>query len=152
MTTTRPFKHQWQQVLQYAKNDFYKNKYPASYAEMGEQRGKWNDETANGLTAAIVEYLNYIGGNFTRVNVMGTPRKGASGQLVFTPSTTKKGTADILGCFNGRYIAIEVKIGADRQSVDQKKEQADVIAAGGIYLIARNMTDFLADWTILTKN
>lgn len=147
----RPFKYEWQNELQRAKNAHAESKYPEFFKANGEIRGKWNDETANGLTKAIVEYLDYLGGNFTRVNVMGTPRKGKDGKLIFTKSTTKAGTADIVGVFKGRYTAIEVKIGADRQSKDQIEQMNQTRAAGGLYIIARNMTEFLIDFKHIFK-
>jgi hypothetical protein len=148
----RPFKFEWQQRLQDLKDAFHRNEFPHFAKDNGPMRGKWNDETANGLTKAIVDYLRYLGGNFTRVNVMGTPRKDRFGKLIFTPSTTKRGTADIVGVFKGRYIAIEVKIGPDRQSKDQIQEQKDVTNAGGIYLIARDMQNFISDFTSMFPN
>jgi len=147
----RPFKHHWQNILQQAKNKYDENKCPEFFKANGEMRGKWNDETANGLTRAIVDYLKFIGGNFTRVNVMGTPRKNKYGKIIFTPSTTKKGTADIVGVFRGRYYAIEVKIGADRQSAEQIQEQKDVRNAGGVYMIAKDMQQFLNDFGAYSK-
>lgn len=146
----RAFKFLWQQHLQDAKNNYEKTKFPSFFETNGEIRGKWEDQTANGLTRAIVDYLKFIGGNFTRVNVMGTPRKNKYGKLIFTPSTTKKGTADILGALKGRYIAIEVKIGADRQSAEQLQEQKDVTSAGGLYIIAKDMQSFLNDFKCLS--
>ena len=145
-TGARPFKLEWQNHLQAARNIYDKAKSPAYFAASGQTRGKWNDTTANGLTAAIVDYLTYIGGNFSRVNCMGTPRRNSSGQMIFTPSTTKKGIADIIGVYKGRYIAIEVKIGADRQSTEQIQEQKDVTAAGGVYFIAKTFNDFLINF------
>lgn len=142
----RPHRQQWQNDLQSLKNKYDEAKHPAAFAYDGEVRGKWNDETANGITKAIVDFLKYIGGNFTRVNVMGTPRKGKDGRMIFTPSTTKKGTADIVGVFKGRYCAIEVKIGLDRQSKDQIQEQKDVVAAGGVYMIAKTFPQFAEDF------
>jgi hypothetical protein len=139
----RRHRHEWQNELQRLKNEYDARKCPEYFKDFGEVRGKWNDETANGLTKSIVDFLKYIGGNFTRVNVMGTPRK-VNGRMIFTPSTTKKGTADIVGVYKGRYCAIEVKIGLDRQSKDQIQEQKDVEAAGGVYIIAKNFTDFAA--------
>jgi hypothetical protein len=143
MSGTRAHKEPWKNFLQSAKDNYQRTKFPAYFAVNGSQRGKWDDTTANGLTKAITEYLDYIGGAFTRVNTMGTPRKGKDGRLIFTPSTTVLGTADIVGCYMGRYVAIEVKIGADRQSDDQIKEEARIKRAGGIYFIAKTFPNFL---------
>lgn len=53
------------------------------------------------------------------------------------------GTADISATIRGRSVKIEVKIGRDRQSEAQKRYQASIEAAGGIYYIARNIDDFM---------
>jgi hypothetical protein len=149
---TKPFKHAWQQSIQDAKDAWTIKHFPSFAAASEPLRGKWNDETANGLTKCVIDYLKFIGGNFTRVNVMGTPRKDKkTGRTFFTPSTTKKGTADIVGVFRGRYTAIEVKIGADIQSKFQIQEQRDVTEAGGVYIIARNFPDFLNEFKTIFK-
>jgi hypothetical protein len=63
------------------------------------------------------------------------------------PRTVRAGTpgqGDIKGCYHGRYIEIEVKTAAGRQSPEQRKRQADVTRAGGIYVVARSLDDALA--------
>lgn len=52
-----------------------------------------------------------------------------------------KGSSDILGCLKGRFIGIEVKVGADRQRKEQSAFQRAVEAAGGIYILARSVAD-----------
>jgi hypothetical protein len=94
------------------------------------------------LHAQLSIFSQYIGGHFTRVNVMGTPRKRSDGSMFFTPSTTREGTADIVGVYNGRYVAVEVKIGLDRQSKDQKEVQKEIEQAGGIYIVAKTFPQF----------
>ena len=60
------------------------------------------------------------------------------------PSTGMKGSRDIKCCINGRFVAIEVKFGADRQSEVQKEYEQKVKRAGGIYLIVRNFDEFVS--------
>lgn len=48
------------------------------------------------------------------------------------------GAADILCCYQGLFIAIECKSARGRQSNAQKRYQAAVERAGGIYILARN--------------
>lgn len=144
----RPHKYDWQNDLQALKNNYDQRRTPEAYKLNGENRGKWEDQTANGLTRAIVDFFQYIGGHFTRVNVMGTPRKRADGSMFFTPSTTREGTADVIGCYKGRYMAIEIKIGADRQSKDQIEVQREIEKAGGIYIVAKTFTQFLEEFKI----
>lgn len=139
----RPFKEPWKNYLQDRKNEYDQRSFPGAYAVNGPERGKWEDETANGLTRAVIDFLKYEGGAFTRVNVMGVPRKNKYGQMIMTPSTTVKGTADIVGVINGLYMAIEIKIGPDRQSREQEQEEARIIKAGGIYFLAKTFPDFL---------
>lgn len=145
----KPFAEQWKNELQHFKNQYDARNTPAYYQVNGPQRGKWTDETANGLTAAIVDFFRFIGGHFTRVNTMGVPRKDSYGQMKWTPSTTRKGTADIIGVYKGLYVAVEVKIGPDRQSDEQIKEEAAVKKAGGIYIVAKTFPGFLKTVTEL---
>lgn len=53
------------------------------------------------------------------------------------------GSADILGAFQGRAVAIECKTASGRQSVVQKLWQASWEAAGGLYILARCAADAL---------
>lgn len=58
--------------------------------------------------------------------------------------SARSGTADILGCAEGIFVAIEVKSATGRQSTDQAEYQRKVEAAGGLYLIARDVDSTLA--------
>ena len=51
------------------------------------------------------------------------------------------GCPDIIGCYRGRFIGIEVKAPKGRQSDQQIKFQAAVERAGGIYILARSVND-----------
>lgn len=53
----------------------------------------------------------------------------------------RRGVADILGIYKGRFLAIEVKTEKGRASIHQKLFLQDVINAGGIALIARSVED-----------
>ena len=61
----------------------------------------------------------------------------------YTHSTTNRGTADIHAIVKGRHVSIEIKIGRDKLSDHQLKEQVRVINAGGLYFIARDMESFV---------
>jgi hypothetical protein len=120
---------------------------------------KLSDTSANGLTKCIVEFLNlsgcqaeristtgrWIDESFTYTNVMGQTRKAGSGRYIKGSGT--KGSADISAIINGKSVKIEVKIGKDRQSEDQKKYQEAIERAGGIYVIAKDFQSFY-DWYI----
>jgi len=55
------------------------------------------------------------------------------------------GQADILGCYYGRFLAIEVKrpVRWSKQSDEQIDWQGAIEAAGGTYILARSVDDAL---------
>jgi Holliday junction resolvase len=62
---------------------------------------------------------------------------------VFRKGVQRKGIPDIIGIINGRFIGIEVKIGKDRQSADQKEIEKEINNVGGVYFIAKSYDDYL---------
>lgn len=119
---------------------------------------KYEDKTANGLTKCIIEFLNMIDGSHgerissegrviddrqTVVNVIGqTVTKGSIKRI---KSSGQIGTADISATILGRSVKIEVKIGNDRQSLNQKEYQRQIENARGYYVIAKDFQGFY-DW------
>ena len=53
------------------------------------------------------------------------------------------GQADIIGCYHGRFVAIEVKTATGRQRPEQRDWQGAIEAAGGVYILARSVDDAL---------
>jgi hypothetical protein len=116
---------------------------------------KYEDKTANGLTKCIIEFLQLSNHQAERINTMGRPidnrkqvtdvigRTKTIGSMTWGKSTATKGSADISATIQGRSVKIEVKIGADRQSEDQKNYQANIEKSGGKYWIAKNFDDFI---------
>lgn len=51
------------------------------------------------------------------------------------------GQADLLGTVRGRFVAIETKTAIGRVSQEQREWGARVTAAGGLYIVARNLDD-----------
>lgn len=51
------------------------------------------------------------------------------------------GGADLIGIFNGRFVAVEIKTPAGRQSQDQRIFQQLVEAKGGEYVILRSVRE-----------
>lgn len=119
-------------------------------------RSKYRDDTANGLTRCIIDFIRFDGGQAERINTMGIPKDNRRqvtdimghcrtiGSVEWRTSGTTKGSADISAIIRGQSVKIEVKIGHDRQSDAQRDYQASVEQAGGMYYIARNFTDFIA--------
>jgi hypothetical protein len=114
--------------------------------------------TANGLTQAIVKFIQLSGGHAERVSTTGRMvdsrkvhtdvlgRQITVGSVSYIKGSGMKGSADIHAGINGRFIAIEVKIGKDRQSDDQKQYQMKIENSGGIYLIVRTFDQFVEWW------
>ena len=59
----------------------------------------------------------------------------------FVRFTDTKGVADILGCINGQFFAIECKSQRGEQSRWQTEFQHQVEASGGMYCVARDVGD-----------
>lgn len=53
---------------------------------------------------------------------------------------TRTGVPDILVCFKGRFIGIEVKSDSGRLSPEQKEQLALIKQAGGITMVSRPCT------------
>lgn len=121
----------------------------AANAPFAIPRKRYSDKTANKLTDAITDFIRLTGGYADRINNMGVMRNGK-----WTRSGTRKGIADIMaskpievgGRLIGVQVAIEVKIGKDRQSEDQKKIEAEVVRSGGFYIIAKDWNGFYTQW------
>lgn len=93
---------------------------------------------ANGLTQAIVKFLLWHGHRATRVSSSGRMIKGR-----YIPGTTRKGAADLSSTIKGRSVMWEIKIGADRASPEQLREQELEIKAGGQYFFIKSFQEFL---------
>lgn len=126
-------------------------KHPLSRYPYGDN---FTDRTANGLTKAIIKYIQYRGYQAERISssgrVVGNVKTVTNvvgifhrvGSVRYIPGTSRNGTADISATIAGRSVKIEVKIGKDRQSMDQSDYEAEVQAAGGIYWIAKDFQSF----------
>lgn len=115
---------------------------------------RFRDDSANSLTKCIIAFLRIKGHQAERIS--------SSGRLVDTRKTFcdvigcrrtigtatwikgngTLGTADISATICGLSVKIEVKIGADRQSLYQKAYQQAILSAGGKYVIAKDFEDF----------
>lgn len=120
------------------KDRLAKNKYP-SVPDYARPKQSLKTSDANGLTKAIIDYIDLSGGWATRISTEGRYIEGLGKRI---PSSVKKGTADIHAVWKGRHLSIEVKIGKDRQSDEQIAVEKSVTAAGGLYYIATTFDSF----------
>ena len=104
-------------------------------------------QTANGLTQFVCNYINWMGYRATRISTTG---RQVGGRWIY--GTTRKGTADISATINGKAIMIEIKVGKDRPSEYQLKEQAKERAAGGIYEFISTPDQFFELYDSIVNN
>lgn len=124
-----------------------------------------SDNSTNGLTRCIIDYITYLGYQAERISTTGQFRDNRKtfkdvlgrtrqiGSTEFVKGAGTKGSADISATipmnFNGNKVGvsvkIEVKFAKDRQSEYQKDYERNINNAGGIYFIARDFDQFI-DW------
>lgn len=135
-------------------NEAARKRYPNTPPKYLAPR-TFRDDTANGLTQCIIQFIRLKGGQAERISntgrridtqitfcdVIGCQR--TIGGTHWINGTGTNGTADISATIAGRSVKIEVKIGADRQSEVQKLYQQAIEKAGGIYVIASTFEQFL---------
>ena len=72
------------------------------------------------------------------------------GVFVFkTIQCNERGIPDIIVCYKGMFIAIEIKDGKDRLSPIQKEQLKRIEAAGGKAWAIYNIMEFRAAWMTL---
>ena len=123
--------------------DYFRTEHP-NFPEYAIPPQSYRDDTANGLTRCVVDFIRYNGGQAERINTTGMPEQ-RGGRIVWRKSNTMKGSADISATIAGRSVKIEVKIGTDRQSEAQRRYQASIERAGGLYFVAKDFTTFV-EW------
>jgi len=114
-----------------------------------ENKKKKKQSPANALTAAVIKYVELCCGCAARVNVMGIFDQSTG---KYRTSGSTKGFEDvdvtyplyIAGTKIGLKVAVEIKIGKDRQSDYQKEYERSVIEAGGHYWIIKDFDMFIA--------
>ncbi|UKI18255.1 MAG: hypothetical protein L6V80_01540 [Bacteroidales bacterium] len=122
---------------------YFRKEHP-NFPEYAVPSQSYRDDTANGLTRCVVDFIRFHGGQAERINTTGVPEQ-RGGRIVWRKSNTTKGSADISATIAGRSVKIEVKIGPDRQSEAQRRYQATIEQAGGLYFIAKDFTTFV-EW------
>lgn len=118
---------------------------------------KYTDQTSNGLTKCVIDYIIFRGFQAERINSSGRQldsRKSSTdilgnvrtiGSVKWIKGSSTVGSSDISATIQGRSVKIEVKCeatGDKKQSQGQKDYQRQIEASGGIYLIVRNFEEF----------
>ena len=140
-------------ILEQMEMEEFRRKYPSNPYPFVKKR---KTSKANGLTQAIVKFLQLSGWQAERISVTGRmidERKIVTdvighqrqiGSVKWIPPSMTKGSADISATIAGRSVKIEVKIGSDRQRPEQVRYQEQVERAGGVYVIARDLDSFVS--------
>ncbi len=140
----------------------YKKQYP-TIPDYARCTPKYADKTANGLTKCIIDFINLTGGQAERINntgrqidnrqtvkdILGNVR--TIGSVKWIKGTGTNGTADISATIQGKSVRVEVKIGKDKQSHQQKEYQYNIERSGGLYFIAKDFQSFY-EWYNLKFN
>jgi hypothetical protein len=101
----------------------------------------FKDSSANELTKSVLyDLIEVRGAAAYRINNVGIydAKRG-----VYRKGGTVKGIPDIIAVLDGRFLGIEVKYGADRQSADQRVVELEIQGAGGVYFIAKTYEGYL---------
>lgn len=115
---------------------------------------QYNPNSSNGLTKAILDFVNLSGffaertgtegrvidNRKTYTDVLG--RQKTIGTVKRIKTSGLVGSSDLKLYINGKIVAVEIKVGRDRQSQAQKEYQERMEKAGGIYLIIRDFDSF----------
>ena len=67
--------------------------------------------------------------------------KGAYEFKVHGSAYMKSGIPHIISCYKGLFIGIECKIGKNKMSKLQEEHRDQILAAGGIHILAYNLED-----------
>ena len=97
---------------------------------------------ATNLTNKIIDFIYSSGGYAWRASSTGIYDQ----KLGAYRTAAKKGVSDVLACFRGRLIAIEIKIGKDRLSDDQIGFTWNILHTGGVAIIVKDFDSFLIQW------
>ena len=96
------------------------------------------------LCVAVRQWLELHGCVSFPVKQMGTPRRTATGGVVYVRGALRPGVADVCACGpTGRFIAVEVKVGRDKLRPAQKQFLDLVSANGGLVVVVHDTLDAL---------
>lgn len=112
-------------------------------------------KSASGVEKNIIDYIRLNDFQAEIIKVVGREIIGKDvhtslgvlkGKRKWIPTTGTKGSSDVSATVYGLSVKIEVKLRHDRQSDAQRKYEAAITKAGGIYFIAKSEDDFLVKW------
>lgn len=138
-SAAQPMPQHCKDRYQQAHEQWFKRKYPKGYAD-----GKYTPTVmppcnkANGLSLAIEKFIIWEGWNAKGISSAGRYLNGK-----YIPGRTRRGAADLSATIKGKACHFEIKIGKDKPSIYQLKEQILERKAGGVYEFVKTFEQFL---------
>jgi hypothetical protein len=105
----------------------------------------YKDSSANELGNCILEAITFCGGFGSKIYAGGLYDEKLK---KYRPSSVRSGFPDLVFCFRGMFIGIEIKQ-KDSQSTEQLQVQQEIEQAYGLYKVVHNYQEF-ADWFFIT--
>jgi len=137
----KPIEHLKQLDIEQKKRNYPNFPYPVAT--------NYKANSANELTKSIKALINLTGGYAFRVNVGGIFDEK---KHKFRTTGATKGVSDLIACYKGRFVGIEIKYHRDKQSENQKKWQQHIENSGGVYVIARDFDTLYNYWMDMVNN
>lgn len=97
---------------------------------------------ASELTNQIINHFYKNGGFAFRCSSLGVYDQ----KRQMYRMAAKKGISDVLGVVKGRFVACEIKIGADRLSEEQTGFLKNIEHHGGLSVVIKNFAEFQEWW------
>ncbi|SFF11919.1 hypothetical protein SAMN05216167_12945 [Spirosoma endophyticum] len=111
-------------------------------------KSKYDDSTANGLTACVMDWLRLNGHFCARINTGGIYDEKLR---KYRPSGATLGVPDVLACIRGIFCGFEIKIGTDKMSLEQKDVARQIESSLGYFVEVRSFEQFYEWYEQVTK-
>ena len=105
-------------------------------------------KASSDLTNAVIAHIYKAGGYAWRASSVGV----FDTKMMKHRAAAKKGVADVLSCYKGILIAIEIKIGTDRLSDEQEGFMRNIEHHGGRSIVAKTEDQFKEAWAEAVKD
>ncbi|GAB2595896.1 VRR-NUC domain-containing protein [Spirosoma areae] len=122
-------------------------KYPSVRANY-IPKSKFDDRTANGLTSCVLEWLKLNSHFCARINTGGIYDEKLRR---YRPSGATLGVPDVIGCIRGLFIGIEIKVGSEKLSAEQKDVARQIESSPGYFVEVRSFEQLYSWYENLTR-
>ena len=92
----------------------------------------------------IVKWYFMNGGWARKIHVTGIPVSSGGKIIRWRKNTKMLGMADVMACLDGVAHRVEVKVGRDKESPEQRVDRQNFERSGGKSMIVESLDDFLS--------